>query len=617
MLSSVDEIKIRLDIVDFISTYVQLKRAGANFKALCPFHTEKTPSFMISKAKQMWYCFGCNEGGDIFKFLMKMEGLDFPEALKILADKAGVELPKYDKRLESQKNTLLEILRLAVEFYSKQLHAPAGQSALNYLQRRGLSENVINQFALGYAPDSWDALTNTLRARFKPEDIFAAGLVVKKNRDVSNFAKQNLETSHFSSYYDRFRHRIMFPIRDVNGNAVGFTSRLLDEKRAEGKYINTPETMLYNKSRVLYGLDLARQAMRQLNYAVIVEGNMDVIACHQFGMSNVVAASGTAMTIDHLRLLKRYTNNLAIAFDADPAGVSAAKRGIDLALQEGMRVKIITIPKDCGKDPDECIRKNKKAWAIAVGAAREVMDYYLERATRNFDIKTAKGKSDFANLLMTEIKKLPDLIEQDFWLKKVAEALRVDDKLLREQMARVGNAPQPPLKLRKGVTREVPAETNMRPRAELLSERLLALFLAVPQYAESIIEAVLPEMFCPAGNQDLYTQLVQCYTAYNSQGSASAGADFSQFWHNWCVNHAPELSSTAAILELYKDKEFAGWDDIQLRREKNFLTKEIRREYLHKRRFELTEAMRQAEKEDDKAQVAELTREFEALAAQE
>lgn len=602
MQSPVEDIKARLDIVDFIGTYVQLTRAGANFKARCPFHGEKTPSFMVSKPKQIWHCFGCNEGGDIFKFLMKIDGLEFPEALKLLADKAGVVLPRYDARAQSQKNTLLEIVKKAADFYAAQLQSPKGQLARDYLVKRGLTDAVIKQFDLGYAPDSWDALMIHMRDSYKAEDIFSSGLAIRSERN--------------QGYYDRFRHRIMFPIRDVHGNPVGFTSRLLDETRAEGKYVNTPETPIYNKSRILYGLDMARQKIREQDYAIMVEGNMDVIACHQFDMVNVVAASGTALTLDHVRLLKRYTNNLMICFDADKAGQLAAKRGIDIALSEGMRVKVVVIPADCGKDPDDCIRKNLKAWRGAVRGAKEIMEYYMERAARQFKTDTAHGRSQFTNMLLAEVKKLPDLVEQDFWLKKIGEAVGAEGRLLKEQMGKLGVGSKKWEVGMSEISQSSPPTAQSSPtksRTELLSECLLALMFTAPKVIPPVIDAVLPEMLSPAAFQELYTSVVACYTAYNSHSPALSGTNFRQFWRNWAEKSAPEKVSTADILELYGDKEFEGWDAAQSGKETQFLLSELRREYIKRHRRELASEMKKAEQAGNSARVQELAREFEVL----
>ncbi len=605
MTSPVEEIKARLDIVDFLGTYAQLKRAGANFKANCPFHNEKTPSFMVSRAKQLWYCFGaCNEGGDIFKFLMKIEGLEFPEALKILADKAGVELPKYDKQFESRKNTLRAILHDAADFYAEALRNQSGAQAHDYLVKRGLTLEVIKSFGLGYAPDSWEGVIRALHPKYTAEDIFAAGLTIKKERgggDMQSVASQ---------YYDRFRHRIMFPIRDIHGSTVGFTSRLLDETRQEGKYVNTPETLVYNKGRLLYGLDLAKDAIRRRDYVVLVEGNMDVIACHQFGMANVVAASGTALTTDQVRLLTRYTPNIKMAFDADPAGEHAAKRGIDLALAAGMHVKIISIPKTCGKDPDECIRRDPKTWEAAVRSANEILEFYIGSARAKHDLNTARGQSQFVNEILVEIAKIPDLVEQDFWIKRLISETGVNEKVLRGQFA----------KYSKGVTAaadiQLPpaAAARVVTRHERLTERLLALFMFEVQCAGEIIANIIPEMLHGEEWRVLYSELTQCYNAFNSTlVAATAAPNFRQFWRNWSQNRDPKILSTGDILELYGDQEFEGWSLRALEKEASLLVSEIRREYTRGRREELAQKMHAAEKAGDRALVEILAREFKQL----
>ena len=617
--SPTEEIKQRLDIVEVIGAHLPLKRSGVNFVARCPFHSEKTPSFNVSPSKQMWYCFGaCQEGGDMFNFVMKMEGLDFKDALKLLADKAGVVLPEYDKNLENRRGTLLAIVKEAAAKYAAELKGARGSFARDYLKRRGLTDAVIERFGLGYAPDAWDTLTLALRDKFKAEDVFAAGLIIKRARSHND--PDNLQLTTYNLFYDRFRHRIIFPIRDVHGQVLGFTSRLLDESRQEGKYVNTPETPIYQKGRVLYGLDLAREAIRKAGYAVLAEGNMDVIGCHQFGYTNTVASSGTALTLDQVRLLKRYAGNVKIAFDADPAGQNAAKRGIDLALAEGMRIKVIVIPKDCGKDPDECVRNDAKIWEGAVRGASEIMEYYIVKGLERFDIKTAPGRSQFTSAILPEVARLPDLVEQDFWLKKIGEELKIDERILREQMKR---------EVTKSTKRLSDEERNTdliaqslkrpmaRPRLDLLSERLMMLFLADPRCADKVIANIFPEMLSPAAYQALYTQLVRCYNDYNSIGSPLTGANFRQFWRDWAKKQASDSLSTGDILEMRGEKEFDKWQAPQFNQEANFLIINLRREYLRGLRQTLASKMKQAEIANNRETVAELTREFEELRAQE
>jgi len=308
-----DQIKEKLNIVDVIREYVPgLKQVGANHKALCPFHKEKTPSFIVSPDKQVWHCFGCDRGGDIFKFIMEIEGIEFKDALRILAKKAGIELKPWDRSLSTKRSRLLKILDLASIFFQKTLESDQGKIAQGYLAKRKVNSSVAEEFKLGYAPDAWDKLLSFLKARgYKEQEIFEAGLTVKKGQRS----------------YDRFRNRLMFPILDVHGNVVGFTGRILGKEiEGQGKYVNTPQTLVYDKSRVLYGLSKAKEAIRKQDLCILVEGQVDVIASHQTGVKNVVAVSGSALTLPQINLIKRFTQNIALAFDVDIAGSSATKR---------------------------------------------------------------------------------------------------------------------------------------------------------------------------------------------------------------------------------------------------------------------------------------------------
>lgn len=423
--SQTDEIKSKIDIIDLISEYVALKPAGANWKALCPFHNEKTPSFMVSRDKQIWHCFGCGEGGDIFEFIQKIEGVEFPEALRILADKAGVKLKKVDPQIISQKTKLLDILKVAAEFFHLSLlKTEEGKIARDYLEERKLRPETVKDFKLGYAPDSWDKLLNFLEKKgFGKNDIFLSGLVVKNEK---------------GQLYDRFRLRLMFPINDHHGNVVGFTGRILDKTKQDqgGKYVNTPQTLIYNKSQVIYGLDRAKNEIKKKDLAVIVEGNMDVIASHQAGIKNVVASSGTALTLEQLKLLKRYTNNIALSFDADLAGQAAAERGIDTALALGFNIRVIQLPRELDgeaiKDPDECIKHSAEYWQKAIAEAISIMDFYFEKTFSRFDKNKPQDRKEISIRLLKQIAKLPNKIEQDFWLVKLARQMEVPENILRE-----------------------------------------------------------------------------------------------------------------------------------------------------------------------------------------
>jgi len=301
-----EEIKEKLDIVDLISEYIKLKPAGMeNFRALCPFHNEKTPSFMVSRSKQIFKCFGCGEGGDVFSFVMKMEGVEFVDALRELAKKAGVELRRQDPKFYSKREKVLKILDLAASYYYQALlKSKTGQVARDYIKERKLKDLTVDEFKLGFSPDDWEMLSRFLKSRgFKDDEILESGLVVPRQGK--------------SGYYDRFRYRLMFPIWDAQGRVVGFTARVLRKDEKMGKYINTPQGMIYDKSRVLYGLDKAKSVVRREGKLIIVEGNMDVIASHQAGVKNVIASSGTALTSPQIEIIKRYTDKIVFAFDMD------------------------------------------------------------------------------------------------------------------------------------------------------------------------------------------------------------------------------------------------------------------------------------------------------------
>src|SRR3989339_1687286 len=425
MSDEVQQIKDKIDVADLIAEYVQLKPAGVNKKGLCPFHHEKTPSFMVNSERQNWHCFGCAKGGDIFSFVQEMEGLEFKEALKYLADKAGVQLSNYRSEVDSsQKNRIKEINREAARFFNNfLLKMPTSQPALDYLLKRGLKNETIVEWQVGYVPEQWDLLTNyLLKKGYGIEDLVASGLTIKRDGADAQTGR---------GFYDRFRGRIMFPLSDAHGNVVGFTGRILVEKEnSGGKYVNTPQTPVYDKSRVIYGLDKAKSEIKAKDLTVMVEGQMDVIACHQAGMKNVVASSGTALTEEQVHLLKRYSNNLNMAFDMDEAGQNAARRGITVALKDGFGVKVIRLPKDAGKDPDECLKKHPQIWFDAVEKAQEVMEWYFEKSFTNRDLNNHKNKQVIANELLSEIALIQYAVERDHWLKELGSQLAVEVSVL-------------------------------------------------------------------------------------------------------------------------------------------------------------------------------------------
>lgn len=391
-----EEIKQRLNIVDVVGEYVQLKKAGQNYRACCPFHNEKTPSFMVSEDKQIFKCFGCGEGGDVFGFVMKMEGIEFVDALKILAGKAGVELKRQDPKIQSKRNRILETLDLAAKFFNKALtESQEGSIAREYLKKRKIENITQDEFMLGYSPDSWDMLTRFLKKRgYKDEEIVESGLVVRKDSGLG--------------YYDRFRGRLMFPIWDIHNNVIGFGGRVLSGDEKQAKYINSPQGFVYDKSRILYGINKAKQDIRKEDCVIIVEGYTDVIASYETGIKNTVSASGTALTAEQIDLIKRYTNNMILSFDMDAAGDMATKRGIEMAQVKGMNIKILQLPQ--GKDPDECIREDLKNWQKAVESSQSIMDYYFANILKDLDLEKVEDKKKAAAGLLTQIKNISNKI---------------------------------------------------------------------------------------------------------------------------------------------------------------------------------------------------------------
>jgi len=424
-----EEIKSKIDIVELIGQYLPLTKAGRNYKALCPFHTEKIPSFMVSPERQIWHCFGCGAGGDIFGFLMRYENMEFVEALRTLAKRAGVELKGW--RGESgrwkEKEKLFRINRLASDFFHwVLLENQVGKKALDYALARGIKKESIKTFQLGYAPQSWDSLQRFFAKKgYQPEDLEEAGLVIKSEEG--------------RGFYDRFRGRLMFPLFDHRGNAVGFAGRLLDPKAVEAKYVNTPETPVYIKGDLLYGLNITKEEIKKEELAVVVEGEIDAISSYQAGVKNVVAIKGSALTENQVRLLKRYTENISLALDADTAGDAASRRGIQIADQGGLNIKVIQIP--LGKDPDECAQKEPTLWCKAVDEAIPVFDFLIDSALSRFDKKTAVGKKKIGQEVLPILAKITDEIVKAHYLQKLAQEIGVEEEVLRMEMGKleVGN----------------------------------------------------------------------------------------------------------------------------------------------------------------------------------
>jgi DNA primase len=474
-MSTIDQIKERLDIVDVIGSYVKLQKAGRNFKANCPFHNERTPSFVVFPESQRWRCFGaCNDGGDLFTFVMKREGWDFAEALERLAERAGVELEPRGahaaEQAEEHERLRAVLSATATYYHHLLLKTPVGAAARAYVERRGLAPDTLERFQIGFAPESWDAARNHLAGQGYTLDECVLAGVLTRNADTG-------------SIYDRFRNRLIIPIRDTQGRVIGFGGRALGDQ--EPKYLNSPQSPLFDKSAVLFALDLARKSVRETGVAVIVEGYMDAIAAHQAGFANVVAQMGTALTEMQLKSLKRYARRFVLALDPDAAGASATLRGLTVAREtldregeasfnpqgllrfEGRLqadIRVLSLPDD--RDPDEVIRADPEEWRRRVAGARPIVEYVLDVVTAGRDLEDPKVKADITRQMLPLIADVADPVERDGYLQKLARQLRVDEGAMRDE-AREVRPPSPAARRAAGPAPDAlpPAAAPARPAA--------------------------------------------------------------------------------------------------------------------------------------------------------
>lgn len=597
-MADTQTIKDRIDIVALIGEYITLKKAGANWKANCPFHNEKSPSFMVHADKQIWHCFGCSKGGDIFTFIQEIEGLEFPEALKILAQRAGVEIDTYqNKEAASLRNRLLEInAKAAYFFHNFLLELPASKPARDYLARRGVADATLKDWQIGFVSDQWDLLTKyLLKKGYSIDDLILSGLTIRR---------EGADVKTGRGFYDRFRGRVMFPISDVHGNVVGFTGRVLVETEySGGKYVNSPQSPLYDKSRVLYGLHKAKTAIKAADLAILVEGQMDVIACHQAGMKNVIAASGTALTPDQIKLIKRYTNNIAMAFDADEAGINAGQRGIDIALAAGMRIRVIQIPAGFAKDADECLKKDKNVWFKSVDEATEIMDWYISLATRRYDLKKPAEKRQAAQFLSAKINTLPSAVERDEWLRRAADALMVEVSALREEAKQLRAQPAPRALRSEAGAPEVAKAVKLETSPELLIQNeFWSLLMKYPAHYSALHTSLQKEHFEATPFKGLYEN---CEKIYNEHGLLNVEA---------LRRIYPEgQENIVDILSLRPYRDFEELSEASAKLELIALLDRIKQEWKKNRRREIQHAIAQAEKNKDAERLKQLMVELQSL----
>jgi DNA primase len=525
---------------------------------------------MVSPSKQIWHCFGCGLGGDVFEFIKQAENVEFAEALKILADRAGVELKKITpQQLETNKkrDVLYEINEAAVKYFMRVMwESQSGQEALEYLRRRGLTDQTIKNWQLGYAPNDYHYLENFLAKTFDKKDIESAGLIIKREEG----------TGKREEYFDRFHDRVMFPIVNVHGQVVGFTGRLLHDQPNAGKYVNSPETPIYNKSREIYGLFAAKTAIRKENRAILVEGNMDVIACHQAGSANAIATSGTALSEQQLAVIKRFTENLVFAFDSDSAGSTATKRALELALAQGFNVKIAALGD--AKDPDELIKKSIGLWQKAINGASNFLDYFFDLMFRQYPADTVEGKREISKELAPLIFRVAEPVTKAHYVRKLAYGLNVAESAIWDIITKL----TAPKHLRAARLEQSPAAGRpARPKREILEDRLLGLTLNLGD--DQYLKQFQASDFRP-GVRELFTAL-------------AAGASVSAF------QQQIDVLKFSAEMDV-REQELDAGSELQK------TAAALRKQIIHERMQELSARIAAAEQQKDKTAVAEFSQEY-------
>lgn len=475
-MDAVEEVKSRLSIEDVVSEYVQLKRAGRNWRGLSPWTNEKTASFMVSPEKQIWHDFSSGKGGNMFSFVMEVEGLDFKGALELLARKAGIDIEQYRSsgpRRGPDKERLHQLLDLSAKFY--QVQFSKNKAALEYVfKQRKFTKETALEWRIGYSPNNGSALIDFAKGKgFTEEEIKQAGLSARNYR---------------GGIQDMFRGRLMIPLQDPQGRLIGFTARQLVEEPNAPKYINTPQTVLYDKSRHIYGLHLAKESIRKNKFAVLVEGNMDVIASHQAGVRQVVATAGTALTEPHLKGLSRFTGDIRLAFDADKAGVAATERAIPIASKVKVTLSMIDIPS--GKDPDDLIRKDPKLWEQAITKHQYALDWLMARYVKLLDISSAVGKREFTDVLLPVVRGLSDDVERDHYMGAIAETVGTSREVLEQKFQKTGGTAPPPRRRRVKAAIDL---DRMAVELKKTQDNFLSLLLMRPTLRE-FLDLMTPEM---------------------------------------------------------------------------------------------------------------------------
>ncbi|MBT3230427.1 DNA primase [Candidatus Uhrbacteria bacterium] len=599
MLDPKDEIKQRLDVVEIISEYLPLKPAGSSgFKACCPFHGEKTPSFHVSREKQIWHCFGCNKGGDLFAFVMDLEGMNFPSVLELMAGKAGVKLPERtqsqaSKESKKERDVLLDLHIIAQKFYTKILtEHEYGADARKYLKDRGITDDLIEKFGLGFASDQWSMMANYLQKRDYDDE-----LIIK-----SGLAKKKLSGD---GIIDRFRNRILVPLHDARGRVIGFTGRSLVETDKSGpKYLNSPETDIYNKRAVLYGLHLAKTAIRQNKSVIIVEGNLDVIASHKAGVENIVASSGTALTDIQLQTLKKLTNHLIFCFDSDNAGFEAARRGIRLAQQMDFDVHVILIPDEMGKDPDDVVQNDPEKWVQIASKPIHIIKYYFNRIFAKSDISNITQKKEATKFMLSEIAQYTDAVEREHWLMQLSDRTMIGIDVLRSEIKKHAQTQKTP-----EAKAPIKPSEQKKTRNDSVVSFLLGVLLVHPQYFDDISNNLSQETIKSDQLRVVYKDIKSAYTQANTP-STTQKTTFSILSALYKQEQRTDDANCINALTLKTEQILDGFQEKQVREEIDrhleILVQAPRKAHL----LELESNIRQAEMAGDKQRARQLTDEY-------
>ncbi len=568
MQDAKEEVRARLNIEDVVSEYVQLKRAGRNFKGLSPFSGEKTPSFVVSPEKNIWHDFSSSKGGDVFSFIMEVEGLDFRGALELLAQRAGVDLSVYDshggKELAALKRKLLEAHQLAANYYQHSLLQNSG--ALEYVvKKRKLSKQVVQDFQIGYAPNTGNALVQFLEKKgFTKQELAQGGL-----------------TNRFGG--DLFRGRMTVPLMDASGRVIGFTGRILEDEPNAPKYLNTPQSPLYDKSRHVFGLSQAKEAIRTSNYAVVVEGNLDVVSSHQVGIKQVVATAGTAMTESHLKALVRLSPHVRLAYDGDAAGLAATERAIPIAQRVGVELTIIRLPEG-SKDPDELIQKDPALWQKAIDEAVGVIEWLLEEYTKRENMETPQGKRHFTTAALAVVRALTDPVEQEFYLRKVAEYTNTSLEAVQQKLQTAGD----PVQHQELRPIQPQAHTTTGPDPAAHQDTLLSIVLTSPSLRE-VVNELTPEMLATDERR-----AVLAYVQKSSEPVDTVPKDLQDY------------ETYVNILLVKADTRYGEQSDSEKRFEAAQLVRRIITEHKNTQKAALIEALRIAEDTGDEAEALRL-----------